>query len=164
MKTSRVVWVLFAMVWPVFSPAVEPALMRAVGGVLDVTQPPYNADPSGGRDATQAILQAMHDAARRTPGIFTTGNRAVQIVYLPDGVYRVSAPLLFDTPAILAARPKSDSIFEHKYVSGHMMLLGQSRDGTLIKVDDHCPAFRHPSAHRIRHRHIRPFPFRRRSR
>ena len=126
--------------------AMDPALLQAVGGVLDVTRAPYNADNTGRRDATDAIRRAMHDASRRTPGIFTTADRAVQIVYLPDGVYRISDQLVFDTPEILAARPKPRDEVGLRYVTGHMMLVGQSRDGTILKAADGCPAFRRPGA------------------
>ena len=110
-------------------------------GAVDVTKPPYLADPTGRRDSTEALRHAMLDAGRRTPGIFTATDRAVQIVFLPNGIYRVSGPLCFDNAEILAARPQSSSIYKRNYVSGHMMLWGESREGTIIRLDDHCPAF-----------------------
>jgi hypothetical protein len=132
------------------APAMDTALLRAIGGVVDVTAEPYFADNTGGRDATAELRRAMHDAARRTPGIFTAGDRAVQILFLPNGIYRVSEPLVFDTPEILAARPKSQSIFEHKYVSGHMMLMGESRGGTIIRLADRSPVFQAAGASVVR--------------
>lgn len=52
-------------------------------GLLDVTQAPYAADPSGQRDATAALNRAIADArdARLT-------------TYLPAGRYRVSGPII----------------------------------------------------------------------
>jgi hypothetical protein len=48
-------------------------------GFLDVTQAPYRADPTGERDATQAIQAALDDA-----------RDARLVAYLPPGRYRVS--------------------------------------------------------------------------
>jgi hypothetical protein len=48
-------------------------------GVLDVTKAPYNADPTGTRDCTRAIQQAVEDA-----------RDARLICYFPAGDYRVS--------------------------------------------------------------------------
>ncbi len=52
------------------------------GPVLDVTRPPYSADPSGEEDAT-AALQAAIDAAGAAGG---------GTVHLPAGTYRVEPP------------------------------------------------------------------------
>ena len=51
----------------------------AAQGFLDVTKAPYLADPTGKRDATAAIQQALNDA-----------RDARLITYLPAGRYRVS--------------------------------------------------------------------------
>ena len=109
-------------------------------GVVDVTKPPYNADASGATDCTDALRQAMQDAARRTPGVFTTGDRAAQLIYLPAGTYRVSEPLVFATQEILASRPKGP-ITKRNYIQGHMLLIGESRDKVRIVVADNSPAF-----------------------
>ncbi len=50
------------------------------GAVYDVTQPPYNADSSGGDDATAAIQAAINDAGAAGGGI----------VFLPEGTYTVA--------------------------------------------------------------------------
>jgi hypothetical protein len=55
----------------------EPRLAQI--GYLDVTQPPYNADPSGRRDATAALQQAVKDA-----------RDARLITFLPAGRYLIS--------------------------------------------------------------------------
>jgi MYXO-CTERM domain-containing protein len=52
------------------------------GPVLDVTRPPYSADPTGGADATAAIQAAIDDAGAAGGGI----------VFLPAGTYRVAPP------------------------------------------------------------------------
>jgi len=51
----------------------------AADGILDVTKAPYSADPTGKRDSTRAIQQAMKDA-----------RDARLITFLPGGTYRVS--------------------------------------------------------------------------
>jgi len=51
----------------------------AESGILDVTQAPYGADPTGSRDSTTAIQQAIDDA-----------RDARLVVYFPPGIYLVS--------------------------------------------------------------------------
>lgn len=109
-------------------------------GVVDVTKAPYFADSSGETDCTDALSNAMRDAALRTPGVFTTGDRAAQIIYLPAGTYRVSRPLVFASQKILAGRPKGP-ITKRNYIQGHMLLIGESREAVRIVVDDNSPAF-----------------------
>jgi len=54
----------------------------AAYGILDATQAPYLADPTGGKDATESIRQAMADA------------RDAQLVtFLPAGTYTVSGTI-----------------------------------------------------------------------
>ena len=55
---------------------------RNIGGVLDVTQPPFGADSTGATDATQALQSAIHYA--ETMGA---------VVFLPFGEYRVTDTL-----------------------------------------------------------------------
>jgi hypothetical protein len=61
------------------------ARMNVLRGVVDVTQPPYNADPTGAHDATEAINQALRDGRN-------SGN--VSTVLLPLGVYVVLLPVV----------------------------------------------------------------------
>ena len=55
----------------------EPILAR--DGILDVTKSPYNADPTGSKDVTEIIQQALKDA-----------RDSRMILYLPAGRYLVS--------------------------------------------------------------------------
>jgi len=50
--------------------------------VVDVTESPYNADPSGENDSTEAIQNALD----------TVGEDGGGTVYLPEGTYRVNPP------------------------------------------------------------------------
>ena len=51
-------------------------------GVLDVTQPPYNADPTGTKDSSDILQRAIHDG-------FVTQ----KAVFSPLGRYLVSKPI-----------------------------------------------------------------------
>ncbi|TYP78162.1 discoidin domain-containing protein [Paenibacillus methanolicus] len=57
-----------------------PTVDSAAG--VDVTKAPYNADPSGQTDATDAIQRAIDETAAHGGGV----------VYLPAGTYRLSPP------------------------------------------------------------------------
>jgi hypothetical protein len=52
------------------------------GTLVDVTQPPYRADPSGSKDSTAAIQRALDDVGESGGGV----------VFLPAGTYRVRPP------------------------------------------------------------------------
>jgi len=60
--------------------------------MLDVTQPPYNADPSGATDTTSCI-QAAITAAQCRPGSAR--------VYIPAGTYQITSPLSITAPIML---------------------------------------------------------------
>ena len=51
-------------------------------GYLDVTQAPYGIDPTGVADATTKLQQAINDASAAGTG-----------VYLPQGLYKITAPI-----------------------------------------------------------------------
>src|SRR5690625_3080083 len=57
----------------------QPVPAEVPGPVLDVTEPPYRADPAGEHDATAAIQAAIDDAGAAGGGT----------VHLPAGTYRV---------------------------------------------------------------------------
>lgn len=65
----------------------------------------------------------MHEAGRRTPGIFTTTDRGMQIVHLPKGIYRISDTHCFETTEIRAARPPLEA-GRQSCIEGHTMLVG----------------------------------------
>ena len=58
----------------------EKSIPAPSGQVFDVSLPPYNADKTGGKDATFAIRKALADAEANNGGI----------VYLPKGTYKVN--------------------------------------------------------------------------
>ena len=96
------------------------------GGIVDVRD--FGARGNGTDDDTAALLAAIAASGGDTGRSFWHD----RIVYLPDGTYRVSGTLL------------------KRYANGGfasgLMLMGQSRDGTIIRLADHAPGFDDPRA------------------
>ncbi len=90
----------------------------AHSGIVDVTRPPYGAKGDGVADDTAAIQKALDDHPN-----------AGAIIYLPDGVYRISDTLRW---------PKGPhGGMEYK----RTQLEGASREKTILKVADDTPGF-----------------------
>ncbi len=85
--------------------------------VVDLTQPPYNADPTGRTDATIALQKALDD--------HHMGDN--WILYLPDGTYLLSDTLDWGNGSRMGP-----------------VLQGQSRDGTILKLKDKAGGFDDP--------------------
>jgi hypothetical protein len=98
----------------------------ADSGVVDVTQPPYEADPTGQRDSTASFQQAIDDLTMK--GVDAFGWR--EILYVPNGTYRLSDSLRF-----------SNDRDEHSSEGGGPNIIGESRDGVVLQLDDNLPAF-----------------------
>ena len=90
----------------------------ADAGIVDVTRAPYNAKGDGLTDDTAAIQKAFDMNVDR--GAY---------IYLPNGVYRISDTL----------RWGGDEGRQRNTV-----LQGQSRDGTILQIQDHCPGYDNP--------------------
>ncbi len=116
--TTRKVLGLFCLLLPVLA-AADSVRFPDDAGVLDVVRD-YGARGDGVTDDTEAIQRALDDGG---------SNR---IVYLPDGEYRISRQLRF-RPSAAADSSKGG----HK----RSILQGQSQDGTVIRLIDHCPGF-----------------------
>ncbi len=116
-STRYAVWLL-APRTAAGSAAVENMVFPADAGVVDVSRPPYEAKGDGATDATAAIQRALDD--------HPNSNR---ILYLPNGTYLISDTLRW--PA------GSHGGMEHKRV----ILQGQSRDGTVIRLKDSSDGF-----------------------
>ncbi|MGL5003823.1 MAG: glycosyl hydrolase family 28-related protein, partial [Casimicrobium sp.] len=94
-------------------------------GVSDVTKPPYNADNTGVADASDAIRAAIRDYL---------GTRA--FIYLPNGTYRITKPLYWkDDP--FPGNPEG--------WWARLVFRGQSREGTILKLDDNLALFSNPN-------------------
>ena len=90
-------------------------------GALDVRA--FGATGDGKTDDTQAILKALTASGEDTGPAFWQD----RIVYLPDGVYRVSAPLM--------------KRYRNGAFGSGCLLIGQSREHTIIRLDDHAAGF-----------------------
>lgn len=104
-------------------PGAENRIYPAGAGVVDVTQPPYNARGNGVADDTRAIQQAIDDHPNQGA-----------IIYLPNGVYLVSRTLRWsggDDPFAGGAQKQ-------------IVLQGQSRAGTVIQLRNACSGFDNP--------------------
>lgn len=89
----------------------ERALPVKTDNVIDVTKPPYGADPQGKMDATTAIQSALDAAAGAGGGV----------VYLPAGTYRVS--------------PKDKATFALQLSGDQVVLRGAGVDRTFVYCD-----------------------------
>lgn len=121
-------WRCLAWLLPLALPALAEPLPPD-GGIVNVRD--YGATGNGRDDDTAALLKAIAASGPDTGRTFWQD----RIVYLPDGVYRVSGTLL------------------KRYANGGfasgLILMGQSRDGTVIRLADAAPGFgdaAHPRA------------------
>ncbi len=98
----------------------------AAYGLLDVTQRPYGADPTGKRDSTAAIQQAVNDARDRR-----------MITWFPPGVYLVSDSIIASQETKSGVRPPL-----HRRDDFPCILWGGTHGGrAVIRLKDHAPGF-----------------------
>jgi hypothetical protein len=90
----------------------KPIPTDALLPIIDVTQPPFTADPTGQRDSTLAIQAAIDTAGAQGGGT----------VYLPAGIYALSIP---NTTA------KAALIIQHS----NIRLVGDGPDKTFLRLD-----------------------------
>ncbi len=93
----------------------ENVLFPSDAGVVNVCEPPYEADSSGESDATDAIQQALIDHASSNA-----------IIYMPNGTYLVSDTLTWLSPW------------------KRTILQGQSQEATIIKLQDNATGYDDP--------------------
>lgn len=139
-------------------------------GFIDVTKPPYNCDPTGKIDCTKVICQLVDDLLQRQIDginnmlkkleehdgdvVFGFENRKINgvisvifpefcdptpTIYFPNGTYLVSDTISY-----------SHKNLQNFYTQGrakgmelnrHIRFLGQSRENTIIKLQDSCKGF-----------------------
>ena len=99
------------------------------GDLIDVTAPPYNAKGDGRTDDTAAIRKAFQAAQN---------HRGKLLVYFPNGTYRVSG---------VDRSYSNDRLHGTLTFAGRKdptVVVGQSREGTVIRLQDRDPAFQNP--------------------
>ena len=153
---SKVIMVLFAAVFsfPQSGPStigdvVFPGVLFTDGsspGVIDVTKPPFNADPSGTRDSTEALINAYETVyaavSKYHPGQGVPNGKeraqtfwkANYIIYLPVGVYLVRDTIVYRSP--LEAAGGWAERFQRL-----IRFCGQNMEKTIIRLADEAPGF-----------------------
>lgn len=132
------------------------------GRLIDVTKPPFLAAGDGKTDDTGALIAALDYVHRRQRAAYCSRDHSQgsYLLYLPNGTYRVSDTVARTLPVRVGAPPydkylqywaMNDRELENqerfpvgKYSNEQndtIVLLGQSRDGTVIRLDDNCPGF-----------------------
>lgn len=101
----------------------QPTSYPASAEVIDLTKPPYNADPTGVADAAPAINQAFLDH-----------NSEYEILYLPAGTYRLAGPVEWGAPEGCDA---TQTFTCYRYT----VLAGAGREATILRLDDDHPDF-----------------------
>jgi hypothetical protein len=91
--------------------------------VINVTLPPYGAEPNDNEDDTAAIQRAITDNV-------DTG----RMLYFPAGTYLISDTLV---------SKNADGLWR-----AHITSQGESRDSTIFKLKDKCPGFGDPKSPR----------------
>ncbi len=136
------------------------AFKPATPVVVDMTLPPYACDPTGRKDCSAAICRAIDDAMEHdrmlahvaraamaepaavalspecNPGRMTVPPKVghATILYFPAGTYRVSRTLGYSWSDHLN-QPNND------HLARMIHFLGEDRDRSIIRLDDHCPGF-----------------------
>lgn len=137
--------------------------------IIDVTQAPYFADNTGKKDCTETLcrivddilgsyanklyetkekLEAMEDPnalitfeIRKIDGrsnvIFPEELPESRIIYFPNGTYLVSDTISY---SIEELRNFLGSL-RHLEMNARLRFMGESRDGVVIRLQDHCKGF-----------------------
>ncbi|MBD3243232.1 MAG: hypothetical protein GF331_21765 [Chitinivibrionales bacterium] len=129
-----------------------PAMFKEHGGrLIDVTRlveagvHSVNATGDGVTDDSEPIIAAMDWVVDQLKAHYADGGgvhwHQYWVIYFPDGVYRVTRPLVYSGQRVI------DPIFpSHEEREGiqKLMLVGQSREATIIQLDDNASGFGGP--------------------
>lgn len=107
-------------------------------GLLDVTRPPYQADPTGKKDSTEALQRAINDA--RDQGL---------VCFFPQGTYLISDTLSCEQENYKLEIPRSvDGQIANYWHKNHRVILLGSTKGEkrpVIKLSKDAKGFNDPS-------------------
>jgi hypothetical protein len=106
-------------------------------GCLDVTQPPYLADPTGTKDSTAAIQRAVNDARDR--GL---------VCFFPEGTYVVSDTISCEQQVRKLDRPRNtDGRTQHYWDLPHRIVMFGSTRGKrpVLKLSPDARGFGDPA-------------------
>lgn len=138
----------------------SPASLPGSSVIVNLTKAPYFCDPTGREDCSAAICRAIDDAMEHdrmlahearaamaepdavalspecNPGRMTVPPKVghATILYFPAGTYRVSRTLGYSWSDHLN-QPNND------HLARMIHFLGEDRDRSVIRLDDHCPGF-----------------------
>jgi hypothetical protein len=126
------------------------ALVQQGGPVLDVTRPPEDwmtaAVGDGQTDDTQALRDAF-DLLKREYIKLGWGKRDPRYryyIYLPHGTYRVSEPFIYRGEPARWPTDRSAGPGGNGWDITDVRIVGQSREGTVIRLDDQAEGFQDP--------------------
>ena len=110
-------------------------------GCLDVTKAPYNADPNGVVDSTQAIQQAVNDARDHS-----------LVCFFPEGTYLISDMISCEQQVRKLDKPRyTDGQTQHYWDLPHRIVMYGSTKGKrpVIKLSEEAKGFDDPSNPKI---------------
>ena len=110
-------------------------------GLLDVTKPPYSADPAGELDSTASLQRAVNDA--RDQGL---------VCFFPEGTYLISDTLSCEQQVKKLDRPRqTDGRTQHYWDEPHKIALFGSTKGKrpVLKLSPEAQGFADPAKPKI---------------
>jgi len=121
-----------ASIMPTADGAAEDYPLPPDGGIIDVTK--FGAVGDGKTDDTKAILKAFEQKGR---------DGAKALIYFPNGTYLVGGLANPDSPwcrGAITSHPRKGR--------RRVLVFGQSRESTILKLRDNCPGYDNPDAPR----------------
>ena len=120
---------------------VDPADPLLQAGCLDVTKAPYLADPTGVKDATEAIQRAVNDA--RDHGL---------VCFFSEGIYLISDTLSCEQQVSKLERPRyTDGQTQHYWDRSHRIVMTGSTKGKrpVLRLSKDAKGFDDPAKPKI---------------
>lgn len=115
------------LAWPLF-PGWGEVQIPPDARVVDITQPPYNADKTGGIPIDSAFQQVLAHELGSSSGGLNAYDKSL-IIYFPDGAYKIDNTLKFQV-----ASQRNDLAMKLGW-RAHITIQGQSRDSTIFFIN-----------------------------